>query len=81
MTPRFVFLICVECEDDFMHTNCFGAGKYCAVDSGNDLIQGKEIVLEDLRQTQCVIVKSGESSQKDKKEETKKQAAEAEAAA
>jgi len=50
MTPRFVFWVCVECEDDFMHTNCFGAGKYCAVDSGNDLIPGKEIVLEDLRQ-------------------------------
>ena len=50
MTPRFVFWVCLECDDEFMHANCVGGGKYCATDSGNDLILGKEIVMEDLRQ-------------------------------
>jgi hypothetical protein len=50
MTPRFVFWVCVECDKEFMQANCFGGGKYCATESGNEQIKGKEIVLEDLRQ-------------------------------
>lgn len=50
MTPRFVFWVCVDCDEEFMHNNCFGAGKYCATENGNELIKGREIVLEDLRQ-------------------------------
>ena len=57
MTPRFVFWVCLECDDEFMHANCFGGGKYCATDSGNDLILGKEIVMEDLRQM-CIYQQS-----------------------
>ena len=49
MTPRFVFWVCEECDDEFMKKNCFGGGKYCATDSGNAKIPGSTIVLEDLR--------------------------------
>lgn len=50
MTPRFVFWMCEECDDDFLAANCYGGGRYCAMDSGNSKLTGKEIVLEDLRQ-------------------------------
>jgi hypothetical protein len=53
MTPRFVFWECLEdCEEDFVNKHCFGAGKYCAQDSGkqSSFLTGQEIVLEDLRQ-------------------------------
>jgi len=48
MTPRFVFWRCIDCDAAFTDKNCFGGGKYCAMDSGNKL-DGKEIVMEDLR--------------------------------
>lgn len=33
-----------------MDTDCFGGGKYCAVESTNQNQKGREIILEDLRQ-------------------------------
>lgn len=35
MTPRFVFWTCDECDPSFVKRNCFGDGKYCAMDSAN----------------------------------------------
>ena len=59
MTPRFVFWVCEECDTAFMRKNCFGGGKYCATDSGNDKLPGSSIVLEDLRQM-CIYKKAYE---------------------
>jgi len=50
MTPRFVFWECKDCDTEFREHNCFGGGKYCAQETGNEYIKGAEIVLEDLRQ-------------------------------
>ena len=49
MTPRFVFWECRDCDEEFLEENCFGGGKYCATETGNPLITGIDIVLEDLR--------------------------------
>ena len=41
MTPRFVFWECMEdCEQQFIDTNCFGGGKYCALDSDSSYLTG-----------------------------------------
>ena len=54
MTPRFVFWVCEDCDDEFLDTHCFGGelwgGKYCATEYENAEIPGTDIVLEDLRQ-------------------------------
>lgn len=52
MTPHFVYWECMNCGEDFIETNCFAGGRYCATDHGNKL-KGKEIVLENLRQ-KCI---------------------------
>lgn len=52
-TPRFVFWRCTICDESFLKQNCYGGGKYCAIDSGNSKLSGQEIVMEDLRQM-CV---------------------------
>lgn len=57
MTPRFVFWQCQDCDKDFLEKHCFSNGKYCALDSGNSKLSGREIVLEDLRQM-CVYEKA-----------------------
>lgn len=49
-TPHYVFWECIGCDTRYIDTDCFGGGKYCAVEPSNDIIQGKEIVLEDIRQ-------------------------------
>lgn len=38
------------CDKRYIDSDCFGGGKYCAVEPSNSAIKGKEIVLEDLRQ-------------------------------
>jgi len=50
MTPRFVFWVCEDCDDEFLDSHCFGGGKYCATEYDNSDIPGTDIVLEDLRQ-------------------------------
>jgi hypothetical protein len=41
------------CFDDFKISECFGAGKYCAPNSNSFFsnVKGKDIIIEDLRQT------------------------------
>ena len=48
--PRYVFWECTNCDEKFLKNDCFGGGRYCAVESTNQNIKGRDIVLEDLRQ-------------------------------
>jgi hypothetical protein len=48
--PRYVFWECTGCDQAYLDNDCFGGGKYCAVESSNMNLKGREIVLEDLRQ-------------------------------
>jgi len=50
MTPHFVFWECKNCNKEYIKNDCYGGGKYCAVEPSNENIKGHEIVLEDLRQ-------------------------------
>lgn len=49
-TPHYVFWECPGCDQSYIENDCFGGGKYCAVEPSNTAIKGQEIVLEDLRQ-------------------------------
>ena len=51
MTPHFRFFSVGQNEVDqqFMNKNCYGNGKYCAYETDNARLPGREIVLEDLR--------------------------------
>lgn len=49
-TPHFVFWECIGCDERYIESDCYGGGKYCAVEPSNDAIFGREIVIEDLRQ-------------------------------
>lgn len=55
-TPHYVFWECIGCDDRYIESDCYGGGKYCAVEPSNTAIRGKEIVLEDLRQ-KCLFNK------------------------
>lgn len=55
MTPRFVLWSCLSCEQSFTDKHCLCGGKYCAIDindgkSEQNGINGREILLEDIRQ-------------------------------
>lgn len=58
MTPHYVFWKCNSCEQDFLDKDCFGGGKYCAIESTqeNYKLKGRDIILEDLRQ-KCIYQK------------------------
>ena len=56
MTPHYVFWQCENCEQEFTDKHCFAGGKYCAQDSSNYKLSGREIILEDLRQI-CIYKK------------------------
>lgn len=49
-TPRYVFWECPLCDAKYLKDDCYGGGKYCAVEPSNANIKGHEIVQEDLRQ-------------------------------
>jgi len=48
--PRYVFWECMNCDQEYLENDCYGGGRYCAVEPTNANIKGHEIVLEDLRQ-------------------------------
>lgn len=66
-TPRFVTWACPYCEDSFIKEECLSGGLYCApnhVRTEFMNVLGKNILLEDLRQT-CLhesLSKKGEVS-------------------
>ncbi len=47
--PHFVFWECLGCEKKYIDNDCYGAGRYCAIEASNKDIKGREIMLEDLR--------------------------------
>lgn len=57
MTPRYVFWKCTFCEEEYLQNDCFGGGKYCAVEPSNENIKGRDIILEDLRE-KCLYQKT-----------------------
>jgi hypothetical protein len=57
MTPRYVFWKCTFCEEEYLQNDCYGGGRYCAVEPSNDKIKGREIILEDLRE-KCLYQKT-----------------------
>jgi len=48
--PRYVFWECTNCDAAYLEKDCLGGGRYCAVESSNANIKGRDIVLEDVRQ-------------------------------
>jgi hypothetical protein len=50
MTPRYVFWKCTFCEPEYLANDCYGGGRYCAVEPSNENIKGREIIEEDLRE-------------------------------
>ena len=54
-TPHYVFWECTSCDSNYLNNDCYGGGKYCAVESSNAKLKGREIVLEDLRQL-CIWI-------------------------
>jgi len=50
MTPRYVFWKCTFCEQEYLNNDCYGGGRYCAVEPSNENIKGREIIEEDLRE-------------------------------
>jgi hypothetical protein len=48
--PHYVFWECQDCDPMYVGNDCFGEGKYCALEPGDMQIKGQEIILEDLRQ-------------------------------
>ena len=49
-TPHYVFWECTNCDKVYLENDCYGNGRYCALEPSNGNIRGQEIVLEDLRQ-------------------------------
>ena len=64
-TPHYVFWECIGCDSQYIDTDCYGGGKYCAVEPSNESIKGREIVLEDLRQY-CLYQEMERSGQESK---------------
>ena len=50
MEPHYVFWKCNNCEDQYLNNDCYGGGRYCAVEPSDQNIKGREIILEDLRE-------------------------------
>jgi hypothetical protein len=48
--PRIVTWNCTNCDSDYKKKECFSGGKYCANNHKGTYIQGKDILMEDLRE-------------------------------
>ena len=53
MTPHYVTFECNSCDDEFKKKECYGNGKYCAINHKDIKLDGIEILNEDLRQ-KCI---------------------------
>ena len=49
-TPRIVSWACTSCDAEFKRKECLSNGRYCAMNHKGTYIQGKDILIEDLRQ-------------------------------
>jgi hypothetical protein len=48
--PRIVTWSCTSCDSDFKKKECFSNGRYCANNHKGTYIQGRDILMEDLRE-------------------------------
>lgn len=48
--PRIVTWACTSCDAEFKRKECLSNGRYCAMNHKGTFIQGKDILIEDLRQ-------------------------------
>lgn len=48
--PHYVFWECPKCNLDLKIKDCYSDGAYCAIDTSNGNLLGREIIQEDLRQ-------------------------------
>jgi hypothetical protein len=48
--PRFVTWACPSCDSDFKRKECVSNGRYCAMNHKGSYVQGKDILIEDLRE-------------------------------
>jgi len=39
-TPHYIFWNCPYCDEQYINKDCFGGGKYCAVEPSNTMIRG-----------------------------------------
>jgi len=60
-TPHYVFWKCTFCEEQYLKNDCFGGGKYCAVEPSNSKQKGRQIIEEDLRE-KCLYNKFYQST-------------------
>lgn len=54
--PKFVHHSCENCDHDYKIKNCLNDGKYCAVLHSDTTIDGRDIVMENLREN-CLYQK------------------------
>ena len=48
--PRLVTWSCTSCDAEFKRKECLSNGRYCAMNHKGTYIQGKDILMEDLRE-------------------------------
>lgn len=64
-SPQFVTWSCTSCDSDFKRRECVSDGQYCAMNHQGQYVQGRDIILEDLREY-CLYQKlSKENKQMD----------------
>jgi hypothetical protein len=65
MTPRYFSWPCYNCDPVIKEADCFGNGKYCAVDYNDLAINGTQILTENIRQ-KCIYKNSMNTKKSDK---------------
>jgi len=48
--PHIVTWACTSCDSEFKKKECLSNGRYCAMNHKGTYIQGKDILMEDLRE-------------------------------
>ncbi len=64
-SPHIVTWACTSCDADFKRRECLSNGRYCAMNHKGTYIQGKDILVEDLRQ-KCLHKLTTQAGQVDK---------------
>jgi hypothetical protein len=49
-SPRLVTWSCTSCDSAFRQKECLSNGRYCAMNHKGTYIEGKDILIEDLRE-------------------------------
>lgn len=49
-SPHIVSWACTSCDADFKRKHCVSNGRYCAMNHKSTYIEGKDILMEDLRE-------------------------------